>query len=84
MIAADIQDHVAELDRRVVKIEAHIETLIRKDWAFIAGKGSALLPGIGATIAALLIAAMPELGGINRRHTASLAGCARIPESVEN
>ncbi|WP_428423744.1 IS110 family transposase [Pararhizobium sp.] len=80
MIAADIEDHIAELDRRIALIEAQIETLIRDDTG-LRRREKALrsVPGIGATIAALLIAAMPELGSINRRQAASLAGCAPHP-----
>jgi len=80
MISADIEEHIAELDRRIATIEAQIETLIRKDHGLHRReKALRSIPGIGATIAALLIAAMPELGSINRRQAASLAGCAPHP-----
>jgi transposase len=80
MIAADIKDHIAELDRRIAAIEVQIEALIRSDRS-LRRRERALrsIPGIGSTIAALLIAAMPELGSINRRQAASLAGCAPHP-----
>lgn len=80
LIATDIKDHIAELDRRIAAIEAQIETLIRNDRGLHRRERVLRsIPGIGSTIAALLIAAMPELGTINRRQAASLAGCAPHP-----
>ncbi len=37
------------------------------------------IPGVGVTTAAALIALMPELGALNRRQAASLAGLAPHP-----
>ncbi len=41
--------------------------------------GARTIPGVGETIAAFLIASMPELGSMNRRQAACLAGCAPHP-----
>ncbi|PYE90623.1 transposase, partial [Phyllobacterium leguminum] len=79
-IAVDIKDHIAELERRIDAIELEIKTLINNDPG-LRQRESALrtIPGVGETIAAFLIATMPELGSMNRRQAACLAGCAPHP-----
>lgn len=79
-IAADIEGHIAELDRRIATLEGQIAKLIEKDEA-LAAREAVLrsVPGIGPVLAALLLALMPELGAVNRRQAASLAGCAPHP-----
>lgn len=79
-IAADISNHIAELDRHIAALEVEIAALIAANERL--SKREAVLrsvPGIGPLLAAMLLAVMPELGDINRRQAASLAGCAPHP-----
>lgn len=65
-----LQDHIASVDRQIQQEIAADEKLTRR---------SSLLqsiPGIGATTAAVLIAELPELGSVNKKQIAALAGVA--------
>lgn len=80
LIADDIRDHIADLETRIRSIETQIDDLIAQNHD-LALRAQALrsIPGIAAVLAPLLIATMPELGSLNRRQAASLAGCAPHP-----
>ncbi len=75
MIAAHlrlIERHIAKLDSQIAKaIKSH------PDWADIY-TAVQQIKGVGPGTASTLIAAMPELGTINRRQVAALAGLAPI------
>jgi transposase len=68
---------IAALERELARLDQDIDTRV---------KGSALwrekedllasVPGVGKVIARTLIAEMPELGGLDRRQVAALAGLA--------
>jgi len=75
----DIVSMIAILNRRIAKIELALKTLIRTT-AELADLSRRLqtAPGIGPIIAACLIADMQELGTINRRTVAALAGLAPL------
>jgi len=75
----DIASMIAILDRRIAKIEKAIKSLIRET-AELASLSRRLqsAPGIGPVIAACLIADMQELGALNRRAVAALAGLAPL------
>lgn len=79
-IAANIEGHIAELDQRITALETEMAELIEKNEA-LAAREAVLrsVPGIGPVLARLLLALMPELGAVNRRQAASLAGCAPHP-----
>jgi len=80
LLASDIADHIVELDTRIRAIESRIQTLIAQHEQFaLRDKALRSVPGISHVLAPLLIATMPELGSINRRQAASLAGCAPHP-----
>lgn len=67
-----IERHIAKLDDQIAKaIKSH------PDWADIY-VGVQEIKGVGPGTASTLIAAMPELGTINRRQIAALAGLAPI------
>lgn len=76
-IRSDIASHIALLTRRVEKIEAEIKAHIAAHEA-LAGRDRQLqsAPGVGKTVAATLIAKLPELGSLDRRAIANLAGLA--------
>lgn len=75
----DIQNHINWLTTRIEAIEARIETLI-KDTPDLSHDCQLItsIPGIGPVTSTVLISLMPELGQINRRTVAALAGLAPI------
>jgi len=69
------------LDTEISAIEAAIEALIRRHKPLDeAAKTLRAVAGIGPTTAAGLVALMPELGRLNRRQAAALAGLAPHPK----
>jgi len=80
LVATDIKAHLRDLERRIAGFDQQIETLLATD-RLMNQRAQTLrsIPGIGPVVAATLIAQMPELGPINRRQAASLAGCAPHP-----
>lgn len=78
-IARNINAVVKVLDRELSKIELQLRGLIKKQSEL--NKKRRLLmsiPGIGETTAIMLLTEMPELGQVNRRQIAALAGVAPI------
>ena len=80
---ADIRGMIALLDRRIKRVEARMADLVAADPEMATvdrrlrttpGVG----PGVGPIVAATLIAELPELGRLNRRRIAALAGLAPI------
>jgi transposase len=69
--------HIAVLEKELLEIDGDIDTLVRGSPVWRAKEDLlASVPGIGKTIARILIAELPELGTLNRREIASLAGLA--------
>ena len=77
LIAADIKASIAELDQRIISLEAVIEHQL-KSADGLADHAARLIsaPGIGPVTALTLIAHMPELGHTSPKAIASLAGLA--------
>ncbi len=76
---ADITSLIAVLDRRIAKVEAQMAALVDADPETQAiGRRLQTAPGVGPIVAATLIAEMPELGQLDRRRIAALAGLAPI------
>jgi len=76
---ADIRSHIQLLDRRIARVEARIAGLVAGDEAFAdAERRLRTAPGIGPVVAAILIAELPELGHLDRRAIAALAGLAPV------
>jgi len=71
---------VAAIEAQLAAIEAEIARVIAAS-AALAPRVATLraIPGIGAKTAAALVALMPELGRLNRRQAAALAGLAPHP-----
>lgn len=71
---------IAAIEGQLTAIETAITDLIEAN-AALADRVARLrsIPGIGATTAAALVALMPELGSLDRRQAASLAGLAPHP-----
>ncbi len=76
-ICADIKSLIAVLKRRLKKIETEISNQICAH-EVLANTDACLrsAPGVGKVTSAVLIAKLPELGQVNRRAIASLAGLA--------
>jgi transposase len=69
--------HIAVLEKELMEIDGDIDTLVRGSPVWRAKEDLlASVPGIGKTIARILIAELPELGVLDRREIASLAGLA--------
>ena len=76
---ADIRGVIAMFDRRIAKIEARMTDLVTADPELAAiERQLRTAPGVGPIVAATLIAELPELGQIDRRSIAALAGLAPI------
>lgn len=73
----DIDSMIAILDRRVEKLDKQIAEIIANSPA-LADQARLLtaVPGIGPTVLATLLGELPELGTLDRRRIASLAGLA--------
>jgi transposase len=80
LVRRQIDATLALIARQRVEVEAALGAAIAADPAW--GARRALIqsmPGAGAGLAQLLIAQLPELGGLGRRQIASLAGLAPHP-----
>lgn len=76
-VRADIRAHLCVLGRRIARIEAESARLVAEDPAIAeTERRLRTAPGIGPVVAATLIAELPELGRLDRRHIAGLAGLA--------
>jgi transposase len=78
-IQADVTRHLRHLEREQAQLEARIDALIASHplWARI---NAALqeVTGVGPQTATALITHLPEIGKLNRRQAAALAGLAPI------
>ena len=69
------------LQAQITAIEAEIDALIKKTASLRQSEQVlSAIPGIGARTAATLLALMPELGTMDRRQAAALAGLAPHPQ----
>ena len=79
-IVARADTAIATLKADKKKLDAEIETLIEADAdCERAYRILTSVPGTGTIVAATLITELPELGSLNRRQIASLAGLAPFP-----
>ena len=78
-VRRELRAHVALLERRKAAIAKEIE-VHKRSHARLAGLDHLLrtAPGVGAVVASVLIARLPELGHIDRRAIASLCGLAPL------
>lgn len=76
-VKRDVQDHINWLKKRLKGIDGDLESAVRQSpvWR---EKEELLrsVPGIGSVVAKTLMAELPELGRLNRREIAALAGVA--------
>lgn len=79
LVRADIEDHISCLGRRITRLEALIQELVRADPALAEiEQRLRTAPGVGLIVALTLIAELPELGQLDRRAIAALAGLAPV------
>jgi len=77
LIARDIASLVALLRRRVAKLEREIQSQVAsRDHMARQSARLQTVPGVGPLLAASLLARLPELGRLDRRAIAALAGLA--------
>lgn len=76
-VRKDLQAHVRYLDRRVKEMDAELEAAIARSEVDRA-KDDLLrgVPGIGPVASRTLLASLPELGTLDRKRIAALAGLA--------
>lgn len=80
-LAATFKAMIAVIDRQIKHLDQAIATLMCTDEALKRRADVVTaVKGIGATTAAALIAALPELGQMDRRQAAALAGLAPHPK----
>lgn len=76
---ADIRSLIVVLDRRIAKLEARMAALVAADPELSdVDRRLRTVPGVGPVVAATLITELPELGRLDRRRIAALAGLAPI------
>jgi transposase len=76
---ADIRAVIVVLDRRIAKAEARMTAIVAADPELAAiERRLRTAPGVGPIVAATLIAELPELGQLDRRRIAALAGLAPV------
>jgi transposase len=74
-----IQKHIAALEKELAHLEEELDRTIRQSPLWRARERLLRsVPGIGPTVAAVLLADMPELGRLDRRQVAALAGVAPL------
>jgi transposase len=78
-VRVDIKSLIAVLERRIAKIEQEMVRLVKAD-AELEAIDDILqsAPGVGPIVSTTLIAELPELGSIDRRAIAALAGLAPV------
>jgi len=76
-IVEDINAHIAFLEKRLKRIDDELERFIKATQSGAnATCFSKAFPGVGPTLSVTLLAHLPEIGSLNRKQIASLAGVA--------
>jgi len=78
-VAKDIRRHIAFLEKQVGQLDDELQEAITASPVWLE-KQQLLMstPGVGPTLAATLLAHLPELGELNRRQIAALVGVAPL------
>jgi len=77
VVRSSIADHIEYLDQRVAELDGDIDQLIKQSTIWKANDDlMSDVPGIGSVTTRTLAALLPELGKLNRRQVAALAGLA--------
>lgn len=79
-VAEDIASLIEEMARRIERLEERIAGLIESSQRLrLLAEALRSISGVGPTIAATMLAGLPELGRLSRREIASLAAVAPHP-----
>lgn len=79
LIKQQLLDHIQMLDRQIGQIEQRLDDLIASDRQMAATRAAfEAVKGVGGGTVRTLLAAMPEIGHLNRRQAAALAGVAPV------
>jgi len=75
----DIQGNIKGLEKRLAKVNRDIDDLIKKSptWSE-RGKILKSVPGVGPVMLSTILAALPELGTLNRKKVSALVGVAPL------
>lgn len=83
-LAATFKAMLAVLNRQILLVDKAIRALMRSASLVERARTATAMKGIGETTAAALIAALPELGKMDRKQAAALAGLAPHPNESGN
>ncbi|WP_180897736.1 IS110 family RNA-guided transposase [Martelella soudanensis] len=83
-LAATFKALLTVLNRQIVLVDKAISALMRSASLVQRARTATAMKGIGETTAAALIAAIPELGKMDRKQAAALAGLAPHPNESGN
>ena len=76
-VRGSIDDHIAWLDQEIAQLDAAIDTVATACDALTAPLARLqAVPGVGRVVAVTLVSHLPELGRLNRKRIAALAGLA--------
>jgi transposase len=76
-VARDLRDHIRWLERRLANVDTDLTAHIQRSPVWRVQEDLLQsVPGIGPTVARTLLAELPELGTLDRRAIAALAGVA--------
>jgi transposase len=74
-----LEAHIAWLERQLRDVDGDLDTLIRQSPAWHAQEARLRsVPGVGPGLSRTLLAALPELGQLNRKQLAALVGVAPL------
>jgi transposase len=75
----DIQSNIKGLEKRLAKVNRDMDDLIKKSpiWSE-RGKILKSVPGVGPVMLSTMLAALPELGTLNRKKVSALVGVAPL------
>ena len=79
-IQKDIKQHLAWIEKRILKIESEIQQTLETQPALIEhDQRLRSVPGVGPVLSSTLITELPELGLLSNKQIASLVGVAPFP-----
>ena len=79
LLKRQIKQRLKQIEHQIKAIDARCQVLIKQDDSLCKRQDILTsIPGLGTLTATIMLCAMPELGSMNKRQTAALAGLAPI------